>query len=113
MDVQSQLIVQWSYIIYFHIRGVFLTTFGTSVCKRVHNSREIVNLQGFVCFDRWLRRYQNIYPPTKYYYIIERVCFIHCLLMLFISTISFLQFLYSASWEYKRDYLHASIDILF
>ena len=33
--------------------------------------------------------------------------------MLFISTFSFLQFLYSASWEYKRDYLHASIGILF
>ena len=30
----------------------------------------------FVCFDRWLRRYQNKFPLTKYYCIIERVYFI-------------------------------------
>ena len=33
--------------------------------------------------------------------------------MLFIITFSFLLFLYSVSWRYKNDYLHASIDILF
>ena len=42
----SQLPVQWNYIIYFHIRAFFLTTFCTNFWKRVHNSKEIVNLQG-------------------------------------------------------------------
>ena len=73
----------------------------------------------FVCFDRWLRRFQNIYPLTKYYYIIERVYFIHNLFILFISTFSFLVFLQTVSCSilsgilYKRDYLHARVDILF
>ena len=67
----------------------------------------------FVCFDRWLRRFQNIYPLTKYYYIIERVYFIYNLFMLFICTFSFLLFLYTVSWRYKRDYVHVSRDILF
>ena len=69
-------IVLWNYIIYFHIRGYFLITFCTSFWKRVHNSKEIVNLQGFVCFDRWLRRYDHI-PLRKYYYVIKRVYFIY------------------------------------
>ena len=47
------------------------------------------------------------YPVTKYYYTIEKVYFIYRLFLLFISTLSFLLFLY------KRDYLHASINILF
>ena len=111
--MSSQLIVQWNYIIYFYISGSFLTTFCTSFWKKVHNSKEIVNLQGsFFCFDLWLRRYQNIYTLKKYYYIIERVYFIYRLLILFISTFSFLLLLYTVSWKYKRDYLHASIDIL-
>ena len=67
----------------------------------------------FVCFYGWLRRYQNIYPLTKYYYITERVYFTYSLFILFISTFSFLLFLYTVSWRYKRDYLYASIDILF
>ena len=37
----------------------------------------------------------------------------YSLFILFISALSFLLFLYIASWRYKRDYLHASIDILF
>ena len=49
------------------------------------------------------------YPLTKYYYIIERLSFIYRLFVIFISTFSFLLFLYTV----KRDYLHASIDILF
>ena len=55
----------------------------------------------------------TIYPLTKYYYIIERVYFIYRLFILLISTLSFLLFLYTVSRRYKRDYLHASIDILF
>ena len=42
----SQLLVQWNCIIYFHIRGSFLTAFCPSFWKRLHNSKEIVNLQG-------------------------------------------------------------------
>ena len=53
------------------------------------------------------------YPLTRYYYIIERLYFIYRLFILFISTFSFLQFWYLISWRYKRDYLHASRDILF
>ena len=50
---------------------------------------------------------------AKYYYVIERVYFIYRLLLVFIITFSFLLFLYTVSWRYKRDYLHVSIDILF
>ena len=50
---------------------------------------------------------------AKYYYVIERVYFIYRLLLVFIITFSFLLFLYTVSWRYNRDYLHASIDILF
>ena len=32
---------------------------------------------------------------------------------MFISTFSFLLFFYTASWRYKRDYLHSSMDISF
>ena len=53
------------------------------------------------------------YPLTKYYYIIERVYFIYRLFILFITTFSFLLFLYTVLWKYKRDYLHASTYILF
>ena len=57
--------------------------------------------------------YMTTYPLTKYDYIMERVCFIYRLFILFISTLSSVLFLYKVSWRYKRDYLHASIDILF
>ena len=91
------MIVQWNYIKYFHIRGSFMLTLCTSFWKRVHNSKEIVNLQGlFVCVDI------KTYPLTNYNYIIERVYFIYRLFILYISI-----------REVKRDYLHASIDILF
>ena len=74
------MIVQWNYIKYFHIGGSFILTLCTSFWKRVHNSKEIVNLQGlFVCVDI------KIYPLTNYYYIIERVYFIYRLFILFIS----------------------------
>ena len=84
----------------------FLTTFCTSFWKRVHNLKEIVNLQGlFVLTVGYLD--MTTYPLTKCQYIVERVPFIYGLFTLF------LQFLYAVSWRYKRDYLHASIDILF
>ena len=46
---------------------------------------------------------------------LKRACFIDKFLifLLLISTLSFLLFLYAVSWNYKRDYLHANIDILF
>ena len=53
------------------------------------------------------------YPLRKYYYIIERVYFTYRLFILFITTFSFLPFLYTVSWRHRRDYLRANIDILF
>ena len=100
--MSSQLIVQWNYIIFFYIWGSFLTTFCTSFWKKVHNSKKNCKSARFVCFDLWLHRYQNIYTLTKYYYIIERVYFIYKLLILFISTFSFLLLLYTVSWKYER-----------
>ena len=107
----SQSIVQWNYIIYFHIRGSFFNNFLHHFWKRVNNSKGIVNLQGLlmlivVYVD------MNTYPLTKYYYIIERVYFIYQLFILFIIIFSFLLFLFTESWRYKRDYLHTNIDIL-
>ena len=55
----------------------------------------------FAFFDRCLPKYQNLYPPAKYYYIIEKVYFIYRLFTLFLSIFSFLQFLYLVSWKYK------------
>ena len=70
--MSSQPIVQWSYIIYIHIRGSFLSTFCTSICERVHNSKEFVNMQDlFVLAVGYVD--MTTYPLTKYYYIIERV----------------------------------------
>ena len=81
-----------------------LTTFCTSF-----NSKEIVNIQGlFVLTVGYID--MTAPPLTKYYYIIERAYFIYNLFILFISTLSFLMFLYTLSWKYNRDYLHASKD---
>ena len=80
----------------------------------MHNLKEIANLQDlFVLTVGYVD--MTTYSLTKYYYIAERVYFIHRLFILFISRFSFLLFLYlyAVSWRYKRDYLHASIDILF
>ena len=86
--MSSQPIVQWSYIIYIHIRGSFLSTFCTSICERVHNSKEFVNMQDlFVLAVGYVD--MTTYPLTKYYYIIERVYFIYRLFILFISIFSF------------------------
>ena len=50
---------------------------------------------------------------TKHYYIIDIVYFIYRLFVFFISILSSLLLFYTASWRHKRDYLHASLDILF
>ena len=90
------------------IRGSFLSTFYTSFRKIVHNLKEIVNLLGLLaCLFVDIKTY----PLTKYYYFYERVYFIYRLFILFISTFSFLRFLYSVSWRYKRDYRQASINV--
>ena len=81
----SHAIVQWNCNIISYSR-YFLTTFCTSFTKRVHNSKETVTVQGLLVL-------------TVGY--------------LFISTFSFLLYLHTTSWRYKRDYLHASIDIFF
>ena len=85
--MSNQLIAQWNYIMHFHIRGSFLATSCTSFWKRVHNSKEIVNLQ--VLFVLTVG-YVDIktYPLTQYYYIVEIVYFIYGLLILFICTFS-------------------------
>ena len=86
----------------------FLSTFYTSFRKIVHNLKEIVNLLGLLaCLFVDIKTY----PLTKYYYFYERVYFIYRLFILFISTFSFLRFLYSVSWRYKRDYRQASINV--
>ena len=95
---------------YFHIRGSFFNNFCTSFLKRVHNSKKVVNIQGlFVLTVGYVD--VTTFSLTKCYYIIEKVHLIA--ITLFISTFSFLLFLYIVSWRHKRDYLHASIDILF
>ena len=98
---------------YIYIRFIFEVSeaiFCTNFWKRVHNSKEIVNIQ-----DLFVLTVGNVdmttYPLTKYYYIIEKVYFIYRLFVLFISTFQFLLFLYTASWRYKRDHPHASIYI--
>ena len=93
-------------------RFFFLTIFCTGFRKTVHNSKEIVNMRGlFVLTVGYV--YMTTLPVANYCYIIERVYFIYRLLVLFMRTLSFLLFLYTVSWSYKKNYLHASIDILF
>ena len=78
----------------------------------MHNSKEIVNIQGLFVFTVGYVD-MTTYPVTKYYYIIERVYFIYRLFILFIVTLSFLLLLYIVSWRCMREYLHASINTLF
>ena len=61
---------------------LFLTTFCTGFWKRVHNSKEIVKLQGLFVLTVG---YVDIktYSLTKYYYIIETV---YCIYRLFVAT---------------------------
>ena len=80
--MSSQPIVQWNYVMYFHIRGSFLTTFCTSFWERVHNLKEIVNIQGlFVATVGYVD--VTTYSLTNYHYIILfTVCLyyssVHC-----------------------------------
>ena len=99
--MSSQPIVQWNSIIYFQTGASFfyvLTISSNSFWKRLHNSKEIVNLQGlFVLTVGYLD--MTTYPLTKYYYVIKRAYFIYkfFIFLLFTSTFSFLLFLYAAS----------------
>ena len=99
MFIQST--VQWNYIIYFHIRVSFWTTFSTSFLKGAHNLKEIANIQGLTVLTvSYLDMTTN--PLTKCYYINEIVYFIYRLFISFISTLSFLLFLHTKPWRYKR-----------
>ena len=108
LQISSQPIVQWNYVIYFHIRGSFLTSFQ----RRVHNLKGIVNIQGLFLLTVGYIDMTTILQ-TKYYYIIDRAYFIYRLFVFFISILSSLLLFYAASWRHKRDYLHASLGILF
>ena len=99
--MSSQPLVQWNYVIYFHIRCSSLTILCTSFRGKKHNSKEIVNMQGlFVLTADSVD--MTTYPLTIYYHIIERVYLIYRLFILFISTFSCLLFLYTVSWRHKR-----------
>ena len=98
------MIVQQNYTTYFHIGDSFLRTSCTSVWKRARNSKENINIQGlFVLTVDYAD--MTTCPLTKYYYIIERVYFIYRLFLsrnyyksmfiLYITTFSFLMFLYT------------------
>ena len=73
--------------------------------------KEIVNIQGFFVLNIGYVD-MTTYAPIKYYYTNERVCFIYRLFALFISTMSFLLLLYTASWKYKSNYLRANKDFV-
>ena len=81
--MSSQLIVQWNYVTYFQIRGLF-GPLVTQISKHISANKVLL----------------------------EKSIFFYRLFILFIRKFSFLQFLYSVSLK-QRDYLHASIDILF
>ena len=60
--IYSQRTVQWNYVMSFHIRGSFLTTFCTSFCKRVHNSKGLFVLTvGYVDIKTQCTMYQIYY----------------------------------------------------
>ena len=99
----SQQIVQWNYIINFHIRGFFLNNFLHQFLGKSHNAEEMVNLQGLLVLI--------VGSLTKQYKLIEKVYLICRLFILFINTFLSLLFLCTVSWRYKRDYLHPSKDI--
>ena len=99
--MSSQLTVQWNYIIHFHIQGSWqLSALFPKECGRNCKCTR------FVCFDRWLRRYDLI---TKYYYIIEKVYFIHkfyskVFYIIYQHTVILAVFILSC--RYKRDFLY-------
>ena len=67
----------------------------------MHNSQEIVDIQGFFVLTVG---YVDVitYPLTKYYYIIEGIYFIYMLFILFVTTLSFLLFLYTVHGGIKE-----------
>ena len=111
--MSNQPIAQWNCTIYFHTRDSFLTTSCNSQFseKNAQFERNCKSAR-FVCFDSWLLRYDHISSNKVFcYFVIERVRFIHRLLILFIRMFSFL-LLFTVSWRYKKDHLNAGIDIL-
>ena len=94
--MSSQPIVQWNYIIQFYIQSCFLTTFLANVWKKVHNSKEVMNLPGLLVLTVGYIDIKT-FALSKYYYITEREYFIFRLFILFVSTFSFLFFLYLVS----------------
>ena len=90
------------------------TTFCTSFWQKVHNSKKIINLQSLFALTIGYID-MTTYPLTKYCYNIKRdlfyFLFIGCLY--FLSVHSHSCCFYIVSWRYERDYLHATIDILF
>ena len=74
-------------------------------------SPPVVKIQDLLFFNRWLRRYHHTSTNKVLLYYWKSI--FYRLFILFINTLSFLLFLYTVSWRYKRDYIHASIDILF
>ena len=109
--MSSQLIVQWNYKIYIYICGSFFINFLHHFLEKSEKFKRSCKSARFVYFDLWLRRYQNICTLCMTIVLKEYILIVGCIL--FISTFSFLLFLYRVSWKYKQDYLHASIDILF
>ena len=80
----------------------------------MHNSKKIIYLQGLFVLTVGYGD-MTTYLIRKYYYVIKRACFVDefFIFSLFITTFPFLLLLYAVSWSYKRDYVHASTDILF
>ena len=75
----------------------------------MHNSEEIVNMKGlFVLNIGYVD--MTTYPLTNYYYIIEKVYLTVHIIYQYIFILAV--FIYSIM-EHRRDYHHASIDILF
>ena len=107
--MSGQLIVQCNYIIYFHIRRSFFNSFW----KRVLDSKEIVNLQGlFVLTIINVDIKTYIHQQSIIILLKEYILFIGCLYYFSVQFNScYFYIRVMESWRYKRDYLHASIDI--
>ena len=113
--MSSQPIDQWNYIIFSYSRFLFKQLFAPVFGKECI-MRKKFKFTRFVYFDRW---YTN-----KVWQYTERVYFIDGFFIFFISTFSFLLFLYRVSFSfllflyavslrYKKNYLHPSMDISF
>ena len=96
-----QPIDQWNYTIFSYSRFLFKQLFAPVFGKECI-MRKKFKFTRFGYFDRW---YTN-----KVWQHTERVYFIHGFFIFFISTFSFLLFLYAVSLRYKKNYLHPSMD---